>query len=234
MKIVHFADLHLGVESYGKTDPVTGLSSRLNDFLKVFDELVIYSIENKIDVVVFCGDAYRSRDPSQTQQREFARRINQLSANNIKVFLLVGNHDMPNAFGRATSIEIFNTLDIKNVYVANSPGTHRIETGKGLLQIVALPWAKRSSLLSREETKDFTIKQLNDKLQQILSNIIASETANLNPDIPAILAGHTFVSTAKLGTEKAMTLGNEYSLLHSEVVRPEFDYIALGHVHKHQ
>jgi exonuclease SbcD len=28
MKIIHFADLHLGVENYGRIDPATGLSSR--------------------------------------------------------------------------------------------------------------------------------------------------------------------------------------------------------------
>ncbi len=53
MKIVHFADLHLGVEKYGKLDPATGLSSRLADFLHVLDELVDYSLENRVDLVLF-------------------------------------------------------------------------------------------------------------------------------------------------------------------------------------
>ncbi len=75
MKIIHFADLHLGVESYGHIDAESGLSSRFLDFLDSFDRLVDYSIKEKADLVLFCGDAYKSRDPSQTQQREFARRI---------------------------------------------------------------------------------------------------------------------------------------------------------------
>ena len=33
MKILHFADLHLGVETYGRLDPESGLSTRLLDFL---------------------------------------------------------------------------------------------------------------------------------------------------------------------------------------------------------
>ena len=33
MRILHFADVHIGVESYGATDPSTGLSARLMDFL---------------------------------------------------------------------------------------------------------------------------------------------------------------------------------------------------------
>ena len=93
MKILHFADLHLGVESYGRIDPATGLSSRLLDFLSALDQVVDYALENKVDLVLFCGDAYKSREPTQTQQREFAQRINRLSTNGIPIFLLVGNHD---------------------------------------------------------------------------------------------------------------------------------------------
>ena len=37
MKIIHFADLHLGVENYGHTNPETGLSTRFEDFLKSID-----------------------------------------------------------------------------------------------------------------------------------------------------------------------------------------------------
>ncbi len=122
MKIIHFADLHLGVENYGRIDPATGLSSRLNDFLAAFDELVDYALAEKVDLVLFCGDAYKTREPTQTQQREFARRINRLATADIPVFLLTGNHDMPNAIGRATATEIFDTLAVKNVYVANRPG----------------------------------------------------------------------------------------------------------------
>ena len=55
MKIIHFADLHIGVENYGTIDPETGLSSRLNDFLNVFDELVDYAIDQEIDFVILEG-----------------------------------------------------------------------------------------------------------------------------------------------------------------------------------
>ena len=91
MRIIHFADLHIGVEAYGRplvqTDLPTlpewfapgedkerylGQSTRLVDFLAAFDELIDYSIKNDADLVIFSGDAYKSRDPTQTNQREFA------------------------------------------------------------------------------------------------------------------------------------------------------------------
>jgi len=234
LKILHFADLHLGVENYGRIDPATGLSTRLIDFLSALDQVVDYALENKIDLVLFCGDAYKSREPGQTQQREFAKRIRRLSANNIPVFLLVGNHDLPNAMGRATTTEIFDTLAIENVYVSSRPDIYRIPTNNGAIQVVSLPWLRRSALLSREETKGFNFEQINQRLQQVLTNIIAASVLKLDPGLPSVLAAHVWVSGARVGSERLLTIGQEHVLLVSNVANPAFDYIALGHIHKRQ
>jgi exonuclease SbcD len=234
LKILHFADLHLGVESYGRLDPTTGLSSRLLDFLKALDQVVDYALENKVDLVLFCGDAYKSREPTQTQQREFAKRISRLSTNGIPIFLLIGNHDLPNAIGKATSTEIFDTLTVKNVYVSNRPDVYRIPTSSGDVQIVSLPWLRRSDLLTREETKNLTVDQMDQRLQQALTNVIAAKAQELDSTLPAILAAHVWVIGATVGSERSMTIGQEHALLVSNVAHPAFDYIALGHIHKHQ
>jgi len=234
VKILHFADLHLGVESYGHIDPATGLSSRLLDFLNALDQVVDYAVERRVDLVLFCGDAYRSREPTQTQQREFAKRINRLSTNGVPIFLLVGNHDLPNAIGRATTTEIFDTLAVKNVYVSNRPQIYPIPTNSGTVQIVSLPWPRRSALLTREETKSLTFDQINQRLQQALTNIITAKISELDPGLPTILAAHVWVSGAQVGSERSMTIGQEHALLLSNVASPAFDYIALGHIHKHQ
>jgi exonuclease SbcD len=234
LKILHFADLHLGVETYGHLDPATGLSSRLLDFLNALDQVVDYALENRVDLVLFCGDAYRSREPTQTHQREFARRINRLSQGGIPIFLLVGNHDLPNATFRATTTEIFDTLAVKNVYVSNRPQIYQIPTSSGTVQIVSLPWLRRSALLTREETKNLTFDQINQKLQEVLTGAISLHAAKLAPGLPAILAAHVWVSGAQVGSERSMVIGQEQALLLGNVAHPAFDYIALGHIHKHQ
>ena len=234
MRVLHFADLHLGVENYGHIDAATGLSSRLNDILSTFDRVIDYALNNDIDLVLFCGDAYKSREPSQTQQREFARRINRLSSNGIPIFLLIGNHDLPNAVGRATSTEIFDTLAVKNVYVPSKPDIYPIPTKHGVIQIVSLPWLRRSALLSKEDTKNLNFEQLNEHMQQSLTDIINMFAAKLDATLPSILAAHIWVVGATLGTEKMMTIGQEHTLLLSNVANPAFDYIALGHIHKQQ
>jgi len=234
IRILHFADLHLGTEAYGRIDPATGLSSRLADFLAAFDQVVDYALDNGVALVLFCGDAYRSRDPGQTYQREFARRIKRLSAGKIPVFLLAGNHDLPNALGRATSVEIFHTLEVENVTVANRPQSYRIETGKGPVQIVALPWLRRSALLSRDDSKNLSFDEINQKLEDILTRWLNEEIESLDPGLPAILAGHLSHSGAMPGSERTMMVGRDYILLQGNIANPAFDYVALGHIHNKQ
>ncbi|MEA2021767.1 MAG: exonuclease subunit SbcD, partial [Candidatus Caldatribacteriota bacterium] len=121
MKILHLADVHLGMENYGRIDPSTGLHTRLQDFIKCFRFAIDVALEEKVDLVLFAGDAYKNSFPNPTHQREFARQIYRLSSAQIPVVLVNGNHDNPVSFGKATSLEIFNTLNIPGVKVVTSP-----------------------------------------------------------------------------------------------------------------
>ena len=234
MLILHYADVHIGVENYSRTDPDTGLSTRLHDFLETFDELVDYAIGANVDLALFCGDAYKSRDPSQTHQREFAKRIVRLSKAGIPSFLLIGNHDTPHVQGRATSLDIYRTLPLPMVTIGDSASTYRVDTPGGPIQIVAVPWVRRSQLLARDEMRGLSTIEINAKISDTLTNIIQIQAQHLDPDIPAILAGHVTVNDARTSSEQSMMLGSDHVLLRSSVALPQFDYVALGHIHKHQ
>ncbi len=234
MRILHFSDLHIGVENYGRTDPSTGLSTRLLDFLSCFDELVEYALVHQVDLVLLAGDAYKGRDPSQTHQREFAKRLARLSAAGIPVFLLVGNHDLPNAVGRATAIEIFHTLQVPGLYVGDTLQTYTLPTRNGPIQIVAVPWPRRSRLLSREEARSLTIEQARQRIEELFAKGVEDQAQALDPDVPAVLTGHVTVNGATTGTERSMMLGQDHALYLSALSRRELDYVALGHIHKHQ
>ena len=95
IKMLHFADIHIGMENYGRTDPTTGLSSRVMDFVHRLDDMVAYALDNDVDLAIFAGDAFKTRNPNPTFQREFAFRVQDIAAH-CPVVLLVGNHDLPN------------------------------------------------------------------------------------------------------------------------------------------
>jgi len=239
IRVLHFADLHLGVENYGRLDPATGLSSRVADFLHALDSLVEYALSEQVDLVLFAGDAFKTRTPSPTYQRELARRIRRLAVEGgIPTFLLVGNHDLPHAAGRAHSTEIFQTLEVENVTVARRPAAVRIETRSGPLQIVALPWVVRSSVLTKEAYRGHSLEEIDElmllRLEELFLTGENSLASQLDPEIPTILAAHGTVRGAVYGSERSVMLGRDLILPSSLIQNPIFDYVALGHIHKHQ
>ncbi len=235
MQIVHFADAHIGTELHGRLDPETLLNTRLLDFTRRLDEIVDFAIENEVDLVLFAGDAFKSRDPSPTHQREFARRIRRLSEAGIPLFLLVGNHDVAAASGRATSVDIYATLGVEGVTVGDIPKIYIVSTrAAGPLQIVALPWLRPSAIQAWPAYRDRSLQEIREGLEQIASAYIDEACQQLDPALPAIFCGHLTVDGAVLGNERSAILGDDVSLTRSTIARPQFAYVALGHIHKHQ
>lgn len=233
-RILHFSDLHIGTENYGRLNPETGLSTRLEDFLRAFDFVVDYALENDVDLVLFTGDAFKNRDPSPTHQREFARRIRRLIEADKPVFLLVGNHDMPNSPTRAHSLDIYATLALDRVHVGDRPNIHRINTAHGPVQVAALPWLTRSRFLAKEETQGLSPEEIDRLIRDRLEQLVYKLVERINPDEPAILAAHLTVEGAEWGAERSVMLGSDLTIPKSVLAQEVFDYIALGHIHKHQ
>ena len=234
IRLLHFADLHIGMENYGRLDPTTGVNGRVLDFLRRFDELIDYGLEREVDLVIFAGDAYKRRSPNPTYQRAFARRVKRLADAGVPVVLLVGNHDLPTMVQRASSVDIFRTLDVPNIVVGRVEDIHRIETRRGPVQVATVPYPVRQRLLAHDEYRGLSIEQLDEALQRIVTNNIRALAAQLDPDIPAVLTAHLTVSGATFGSERSVMIGRDAIILKSALPDPAWDYVALGHVHKHQ
>lgn len=234
MKLLHLADLHIGVENYGRLDPATGLHTRLLDYLERLDEAIALGLEAGVDLVLIAGDIYKNRSPNPTHQREFARRVNRLRSAGVPVFILTGNHDISPAAGRAHSVEIFDALGVEGVTIADRPRLHVIPTPAGPLQIIALPWVTRHTLLTREEMRGASIAQIEYDLRRRLEAFVEDAARRLDPALPAVIAFHGSLDGAQLGAERAMTLGQDLVLPRSVFAQPGVAYVALGHIHKHQ
>ncbi len=234
IRLLHFADLHVGVENYGRLDKRTGLHRRVVDFLQRLDEVVAYALEHEADVVLFAGDAFRTRSPEPTHQREFAARIRRLSEAGIAVVLLVGNHDVAAIAQRASSLDIFAALGVPGVEVINKPRLLRLQTKHGLLQIAGLPYPIRQRLLRKESFRGLTPEQLDEKVTSALIATLRDLAGQVADDAPALLAGHFSLDQAEGGSERKIMIGRDVSLPLSEVASGPWDYVALGHIHRHQ
>lgn len=251
IKFVHFADVHFGMENYGKIDKRTGLHSRLSDFCRSFDYLVNWSIKNKVDFVLFAGDAYKTRDPSPTYQREFSKRIKKLAESGIATVLLVGNHDLPNAIGKANTLEIYSTLRTENIYVARQPevlnflkvdgkwqllssANNQQPTTNNYFQIVALPWLTKNTLLSQEENEKISVAESYRVMSERINKIVSDLKEKVEKKFPAIFLGHFSVAGAEYGSERMVYFGQDVVVSQDVLQSGPWQYAALGHLHKHQ
>lgn len=241
VRLLHLADLHIGMENYGRLEASTGVNSRVVDFLRCLDEAASYALQNDVDLVVFAGDAYKTRNPNVTYQREFARRIKLLADAGIPVLLLVGNHDQPTAARRASSLDIFGTLGVPNVIVADVEDIHRIVTRRGVpVQVATVPYPGRSHLLTHDGYRNLSLEALDGALRDLITENIHAlaqrihSIRQLEPELPAILVAHLSVSGAQLGSEQQVMVGSDVVILKSVLADPAFDYVALGHIHRHQ
>jgi exonuclease SbcD len=234
LRILHLADIHLGMENYGRIDPATGLSTRLGDFLRTLDQALDWALSNDVHLAIIAGDIFKNRDPTPTVQREFAKRVRRLSEAGLPTFILVGNHDVPNALQRASTVEIYSTLAVPQVTVAQKPGLYNIETRAGKVQIVAIPWLSRAYLLSNKDYRNLDPDSLSREIIALVEHFIAEAVEQLDPSHPAILTAHASVEGAVFSSEKSIMLGQDVVLPKAILANPSFDYVAMGHIHKHQ
>jgi exonuclease SbcD len=234
IKLLHLADLHIGMENYGRLDPATGMHTRLIDYLERLDEAIDYGLDEGADAVLIAGDVYKNRTPNPTHQREFARRVRRIRGAGLPIFILVGNHDVSPAAGRAHSIEIFDTLALEGVTIVERAGLHMIETRAGPLQILALPWITRHNLLTKEELRLASFLEVETMLMERIENFLRTTAEQLDPDIPSVLTIHGTIDGATVGAERQIMLGKDLVLPKSFVALPGVDYVAMGHIHKHQ
>lgn len=235
LTILHFADAHIDMANYGRHDPQSGLPLRVMDFLKSLDTIVDTAIQERVDLVLFAGDAYRDRNPAPTFQREWGRRIMRLSRAGIPTLLLVGNHDLSPSLGRAHAIEEFATLEVPHVRVLDKPAFLGPDDLQGLpLQVIAMPWISRSGLLASMEMTAAKPEDVYAEIEERLTGLIQDWIAKADPALPLVFTAHASVQGAVYGGERAVMLGSDLVLPGSLVKDPRLDYTALGHIHKPQ
>jgi len=232
IRFIHTADIHFGVENYGKIDPKTGIHTRLLDFERAFNICIETAKKEKVDFFLFCGDAYKTAYPTPTQQQLLFRCFLKLYNANIPSIIIIGNHDHPLSFGKAHALDLFSNLPIDGFYVINKPRIVTLKTQNGPIQIIGIPWPTRNTLALNTPSSSAEItKQLTSKV----GSIIQSLAQECDPAIPAILAGHLTISTGIFsGSEKRAVYGSDPVLLPSQLAIKPFDYIALGHLHRYQ
>jgi exonuclease SbcD len=235
IKILHLSDIHMGSSfSHGRLNPTTGVNTRLEDFVNTLERCIDRALAEPVDLVLFGGDAFPDATPAPYVQEKFASQFRRLVDAEIPTVLLVGNHDQHSQGQGGASLCIYRTLGVPGFVVGDRLTTHHIQTPNGPVQIITLPWLTRSTLLTRPETEGLSLADVNQLLIERLRVVMEGEIRQLDPNVPTVLLGHLMIDNASYGAERFLAVGKGFTIPLSMLTRPCFDYVALGHVHRHQ
>lgn len=224
MKILHTSDLHIG--------KYIGTYDLKEDTEYVLNQVVDTAIRERVEVVLISGDVFDRPNPSEEAIKMYVSFLKELLDKNIKVIAISGNHD--------SGIRLSAYKDIlgKEYFVEgefNSPMRKvSLNDEYGPVNFYMLPFFT-----------PFIVKS-NLKLEKGLENydlamdeIIKRE--NIDTSQRNIILAHQFVAGFKFGGSEedfSYSNGDEKNVAGVGIISLDkfqnFDYVALGHIHKPQ
>ncbi|MBQ3088801.1 MAG: exonuclease SbcCD subunit D [Clostridia bacterium] len=215
MKFLHLSDLHLG--------------KRVNEFSLIEDqEFILTKIlniidEQKTDGVIIAGDVYDKSVPSAEAVELFDDFLVRLSKLDQKVFVISGNHDSAERIAFGGRIMNKGGIYVSPVYSGEvNPITLLDEFGE--INLYMLPFIKPSHV--KRFYTESEISSYTDALE------IAIDSMNIDKSKRNILVTHQFVTGASRTESEDISVGGSDNVDAS--VFKDFDYVALGHIHRSQ
>lgn len=226
MKLLHTADLHLGLQRSG--------ISRWDDHIRVLNEILTRAEEHEVDVLLFVGDIFHNRPERDVADiaADFLRMLLPTLHRGTDVVLVSGNHDNRDLFRlMGTLLREVAGEDTLPLLVCYKPDVYDL-LGHKALQVVALPYLPPNMLRSTEAFSGPVMEgsELHQTLGATIDQGLRWLEGKVDPRRPAIFAGHILVTGSQAAT------GIELDYVHDIAIAPQSlphytQYNALGHIH---
>lgn len=183
MKILHLGDLHLGKR--------VNEISMIEDQKFILDQIVTLVKEEKIDVILLCGDIYDKAIPTIEAIHLLDEFLEELSDLKVKVLMISGNHDSSErlSFGR-------NLFKRSNLYIASQFNQEiekiTIKEDGYNINFYMLPFVKPAYI-------NHVLKIQTETYEECFKHLM--EQVKINEDETNILLAHQFVTVGKNSPE---------------------------------
>ena len=215
MKIIHLADLHIGkrVNEFSMIDDQKYI---LNQILEIIDK-------EKPDAVIIAGDVYDKQVPSIEAVELLDSFISDISKRKTTTFIISGNHDSAERLAFGSSLMAMGKIYISPVYNGKI-SKYTLKNDFGSANFYLLPFVKPSHV--KRFFPDEKIESYTDAIKVVIDNL-KLDTSEIN-----ILIAHQFVTGASRTESEEISVGGLDNVDAS--VFEDFDYVALGHIHRPQ
>ncbi len=215
MKFIHLSDLHIGKR--------VNEFSMLEDQKYILNEIAEIVKSEKADAVIIAGDIYDKSVPPAEAVLVFDDFLNALADTVERIFIINGNHDSAErvAFGS-------RQMEKGGVFIApvfkGEAKKYTVRDSFGNVNIYLLPFVKPAAVRPFFEDKEIT--DTNSALKAITENI------DLDKNERNILVAHQFITGAERSESEEIYVGGSDNVDVS--LFSDFDYVALGHIHRAQ
>jgi len=215
VKIIHLADLHIGkrVNEFSMIDDQKYI---LNQILEIIDK-------EKPDAVIIAGDVYDKQVPSIEALELLDSFISDISKRKTTTFIISGNHDSAERLAFGSSLMAMGKIYISPVYNGKI-SKYTLKDDFGSANFYLLPFVKPSHV--KRFFPDEKIESYTDAIKVVVDNL-KLDTSEIN-----ILIAHQFVTGASRTESEEISVGGLDNVDAS--VFEDFDYVALGHIHRPQ
>lgn len=203
MRFVHISDSHLGAAPFSRRIAPSGYNQREEDICNSFISAVDRIIELSPDFVLHSGDLFHSVRPTNRILHLGLEQLLRLTQKNIPVVIISGNHDAPKQKGVGSIFKIFTLFP--NLYPVFDERYEKVKIKDAAIH--AVPQCSGNEIFQAE-----------------LEKVEVDREAKLNILLlHGVVAGIPEFSMGELSEQE----------IKKEYFGPEFDYVALGHYHKH-
>ena len=211
MKFIHLSDLHIGkrVNEFSMCEDQKYI---LRQILQIIDD-------EEPDAVIIAGDVYDKSIPSTEAVELLDSFLYRLSKRRSEVFIISGNHDSPERLSFGSRLIDGSGIHIAPVY----SGEIKPFAVKGV-NIYLLPFIKPAHV--RCFFEDEKIESYTDAMR------VAIEKMGVDKAQCNILVTHQFVTGSDTTDSEDLSVGGSDNVDAS--VFEQFDYVALGHLHRPQ
>lgn len=215
MKFIHISDLHIGKRVHE--------FSMLEDQEFVLDQILTIAAKEQVDGAFIAGDIYDKSVPPAEAVGVFDEFLTRLAACCRSVFLISGNHDSPERLAFGARLMQNSGIYLASVFDGEiSPVV--LTDGRTEVAVYMLPFVKPAHV--RQYFPEAEIDSYTDALRTVLRSV-PIDTTRRN-----ILIAHQFVTGAQRSESEELFLGG-LDNVDAEILE-DFDYVALGHIHRPQ
>ncbi len=221
MKLFHLSDLHLG--------------KRVNEFSMLEDQKYILRQilqridEERPDGVILAGDIYDKPVPPAEAVEIFDEFLFELSQRGLQTFIISGNHDSAERLAFGGRLMEGSGIHFAPVYDAKITPVH-LEDEFGMVDVFLLPFVKPAHVrrFCEVEAAVSEIKTYTDAIRAAIACM------DIDPEHRNILVTHQFVTGAMRSDSEEISLSVGGTDNVDAAVFSDFDYVALGHIHRSQ